>query len=147
MSSIFVVHFRAPNGCLQYFTENSGRIMSFNFQTDQTGSIIQNLDYLSCIRQNMGEKHFCCICRIDILCRCTALVFARTAACSYLAGCCPVQLAINLFVENEGNRNWKIYASTGQWTLHTNILKVPTKVIKSDKPSVYSIKFIHCVSL
>ena len=31
---------------------------------------------------------------------------------------------------SQGNRNWKIYASTGQWTLYTNVLMIPTKVIK-----------------
>ena len=37
----------------------------------------------------------------------------------------------------QGNRNWKIYALTGQWTLYTNILMVPTKVVRSEILAIF----------
>merc|ERR1712012_38906 len=42
---------RAPDGCLQYFTEETGTIESFNFQGDH---LLENMDYTICIRD--GES-------------------------------------------------------------------------------------------
>jgi hypothetical protein len=57
---------RAPSNCLQYFTNSSGNIQSFNYKSDSSGQFnalgitgsrqIANLNYTVCIRQD----HFRC---------------------------------------------------------------------------------------
>ena len=44
---------RAPFGCLQYFTEDTGTIESFNF-----GHLLENMDYTVCIKDNEGAHLF-----------------------------------------------------------------------------------------
>ena len=46
--------FRAPTDCVQYYTGTSGTIISYNWPN----SIIDNLDYTSCVRQEQGNA-FC----------------------------------------------------------------------------------------
>jgi hypothetical protein len=53
---------RPPNGCLQYYTTLTGRIMTFNFNpTGSATSLFQHLaqqEYSACIRRESG---FCCV--------------------------------------------------------------------------------------
>jgi len=50
---------RAPNGCLQYFLENTNTIQTFNWDGATTragsdGGLLAAQDYRACIRQNAG---------------------------------------------------------------------------------------------
>jgi len=50
---------RAPNGCLQYFLENTNTIQTFNWdgesaRANMDGGLLANQDYRACIRQNAG---------------------------------------------------------------------------------------------
>merc|ERR1711944_122558 len=50
---------RAPNGCLQYFLENTNTVQTFNWdggsaRTNMDGGLLANQDYRACIRQNAG---------------------------------------------------------------------------------------------
>ena len=45
--------FSAPDGCLQYFTNTSGSIQSFNFKMEQS-PYPANLDYAICIKPQQG---------------------------------------------------------------------------------------------
>ena len=47
----YVLAFRAPEDCVQYFTGTSGTVMSYNFENQ----IMQNLDYTTCFRQEQGK--------------------------------------------------------------------------------------------
>ena len=44
---------RAPSGCLQYFTEDTGTIESFNLAN---GQLLENMDYAVCIKEGDGER-------------------------------------------------------------------------------------------
>ena len=44
---------RAPSGCLQYYTAETGTIMSFNFAGNQ---ILRAQDYSACVRQEEGQS-------------------------------------------------------------------------------------------
>jgi len=48
----------APNGCLQYFTSDTGEIQSFNYNSGN-GVHLANQDYSACVRDN---REFCAIC-------------------------------------------------------------------------------------
>jgi len=48
----------APNGCLQYFTQDTGEIQTFNYNSGN-GVHLANQDYSACVRDNRG---FCAIC-------------------------------------------------------------------------------------
>ena len=50
----FYFKLAAPKGCLQWFTESSGTISSFNYLSSSTPSVQQlaNQDYTICIRDN-----------------------------------------------------------------------------------------------
>ena len=50
------VHFRPPDGCLQWYTGTDGQITSFNFEGNTGHLATQN--YNICIRK---EKGFCCV--------------------------------------------------------------------------------------
>jgi hypothetical protein len=67
---------RPPSGCLQYFTTDTGRIMTFNFNpTAAAGAIFQHLaqqEYSVCIRRESG---FCCV-EYQV---CADTIFAATA--------------------------------------------------------------------
>ena len=39
----------APNGCLQYFTQDSGEIQTFNYNSGN-GVHLANQDYSACVR-------------------------------------------------------------------------------------------------
>ena len=47
--------FRAPDGCLQYFTEETGSIESFNFDGSH---LLENMDYKICIKNGKGKYRF-----------------------------------------------------------------------------------------
>ena len=44
---------RPPDGCLQYFTEVSGRLKTFNFDAENSAHL-QQQNYQICIRQDAG---------------------------------------------------------------------------------------------
>merc|ERR1719219_380257 len=48
----------APNGCLQYFTEDTGTIETFNYNS-AAGVLLVNQDYSSCVRTG---RTYCAIC-------------------------------------------------------------------------------------
>ena len=51
--TIILFHKTAPTGCLQYFTNSTGSIESFNFR--MTGSIYPiNMDYAICLKKQQG---------------------------------------------------------------------------------------------
>ena len=50
---IMSCQFSAPDGCLQYFTNTSGSIQSFNFKMEQS-PYPANLDYAICIKPQQG---------------------------------------------------------------------------------------------
>ena len=43
---------RAPDGCLQYYTEETGTIKSFNFD-----HLIENMDYAVCFKKGDGKNN------------------------------------------------------------------------------------------
>jgi len=50
---------RAPNGCLQYFFENTNTVQTFNWdgetaRANAAGGLLANQDYRACFRQNAG---------------------------------------------------------------------------------------------
>jgi len=50
---------RAPNGCLQYFLENTNTVQTFNWdganaRANADGGLLASQDYRACIRQNAG---------------------------------------------------------------------------------------------
>ena len=52
--------FRAPDGCFQYFFENTNTIMTFNYdgataRANTDGGVLAELDYRICIKQNAGK--------------------------------------------------------------------------------------------
>jgi len=49
---------KAPNGCLQYFTEDTGTIETFNYNS-AAGVLLVNQDYSSCVRTG---RTYCAIC-------------------------------------------------------------------------------------
>merc|ERR1712013_379871 len=49
---------KAPNGCLQYFTEDTGTIETFNCNS-AAGVLLVNQDYSSCVRTG---RTYCAIC-------------------------------------------------------------------------------------
>ena len=49
---------KAPNGCLQYFTGETGTVTNFNYNSAQ-GVLLTNQDYTICMRQ---ERTYCAIC-------------------------------------------------------------------------------------
>merc|ERR1712013_597453 len=49
---------KAPNGCLQYFTGETGTVTTFNYNSAQ-GVLLTNQDYSICMRQ---ERTYCAIC-------------------------------------------------------------------------------------
>jgi len=49
---------KAPNGCLQYFTEDTGTIETFNYNS-AAGVLLVNQDYSSCVR---AGRTYCAIC-------------------------------------------------------------------------------------
>jgi len=49
---------KAPNGCLQYFTEDTGTIETFNYNS-AAGHLLVNQDYSSCVR---AGRTYCAIC-------------------------------------------------------------------------------------
>merc|ERR1719312_207971 len=48
----------APSGCLQYFTQDTGEIQTFNYNSGN-GVHLANQDYSACVRDN---REFCAIC-------------------------------------------------------------------------------------
>merc|ERR1719187_2740734 len=48
----------APSGCLQYFTQDSGTIETFNYN-NAAGIHLANQDYNACVRDN---REYCAIC-------------------------------------------------------------------------------------
>ena len=61
--------FGGPDGCLQYFTGQSGTVSSFNFPTtssnvDTTVTHLSNQNYMMCWRQ---ERGFCAICFVTAI--------------------------------------------------------------------------------
>jgi len=48
----------APSGCLQYFTQDSGEIQTFNYNSGN-GVHLANQDYSACVRDN---RQYCAIC-------------------------------------------------------------------------------------
>jgi hypothetical protein len=48
----------APSGCLQYFTQDSGEIQTFNYNSG-SGTHLANQDYSACVRNN---RQYCAIC-------------------------------------------------------------------------------------
>ena len=54
-----VIYFRAPNGCLQYFTGIRNTVTSFNFDgtsAHATGGNLMTQDYNVCFRTEQGKK-------------------------------------------------------------------------------------------
>ena len=55
-----VIYFRAPNGCLQYFTGIRNTVTSFNFGDGSgghvTGGNLMVQDYNACFRTEQGKK-------------------------------------------------------------------------------------------
>ena len=54
-TSFFILIFRPPDGCTQWFTEPSGTISDWAGADD---FLQDSLDYEICVRQNMG---YCCV--------------------------------------------------------------------------------------
>ena len=53
------IYFRAPNGCLQYFTGIRNTVTSFNFDgtgAHATGGNLMVQDYNACFRTEQGKK-------------------------------------------------------------------------------------------
>jgi len=48
----------APSGCLQYFTQDTGTIQTFNYNSG-AGVHLANMDYSACVRDN---REYCAIC-------------------------------------------------------------------------------------
>ena len=51
-------NYKAPDGCLQYFVGQTGRVMTFNFQVSTNQIHLPNQNYGICIRQEAGH---CCV--------------------------------------------------------------------------------------
>ena len=49
---------KAPQGCLQYFTGDTGTITTFNYQSG-SGVLLANQEYSICVR---SERTYCAVC-------------------------------------------------------------------------------------
>ena len=50
----YLIDFRAPTDCTQYFTGEAGNLMSYNYNNG-VGPMMVNLNYVMCFRQEEGE--------------------------------------------------------------------------------------------